>query len=72
LGLLKNKTDVGEARPVDETEVDVVWVVMTGVDGLRRGADDEDDDNPRRAKSILKLDSLERGGSGEEVFRARV
>jgi hypothetical protein len=45
---------------------------MTGVDGLRRGADDEDDDNPRRAKSILKLDSLERGGSGEEVFRARV
>jgi hypothetical protein len=56
---------------VDDIEVEAVFVCGRGEVGLRRGAEEEDEDNPRRAKSRLKLDNRERGGSGDEVFRVR-
>lgn len=40
--------------------------------GLRRGALDDDEDKPRRVKSILKLERRESGGNGEELLRVRV
>jgi hypothetical protein len=40
--------------------------------GLCRGAFDEEDDKPRRVKSILKLERCEREGNGEELLRVRV
>lgn len=61
--------DAGDACPVDDTEVDVVSACMTGEFGLRRGADEEDEDNPSRAKSTLKLDRRESGGKGDELLR---
>ncbi len=39
--------------------------------GLRPGADDDDEDKPSRARSTLKLDSLDNGGNGEELLRLR-
>jgi hypothetical protein len=44
---------------------------MTGVVGLRRGAEDEEEDKPSLAKSTLKLESRDSGGKGEELFRLR-
>lgn len=64
--------EVGETSPGDDTaEVDVVWLCTTGEFGLRRGAEEDEDDRPSRAKSRLKLLSRERGGRGEELFRLR-
>jgi hypothetical protein len=40
--------------------------------GLRRGALDDEEDKPRRVRSMLKLERCERGGNGEELFRVRV
>ena len=37
--------------------------------GLRARADDEDEERQRRARSTLKLDSLDKGGNGDELFR---
>jgi hypothetical protein len=61
--------DVGELCPVVDTEVEVVCVCRAGEFGLRRGAEDDEEDNPRRAKSTLKLDRRESGGKGEELLR---
>jgi hypothetical protein len=40
--------------------------------GLCRGALDEEEDKPRRVKSILKFEGCEREGNGEELLRVRV
>jgi hypothetical protein len=40
--------------------------------GLCRGALDDEEDKPRRVKSILKLERCEKGGNGEELLRVRV
>ena len=67
----KKIAETGDACPVDDRDGDVVCACKTGVVGLRRGAEDEDEDRPSLAKSILKLDSRDSGGSGEELFRLR-
>jgi len=64
--------DAGDACPVDDTDGDVVDVCTTGELGLRRGADEDDEDNPSRARSTLKLDSRVSGGNGEELLRLRL
>ena len=43
----------------------------TEEEGLCRGAEEEDDANPERARSMLKLDSRDSGGSGEDEFLVR-
>ena len=60
-----------EERPADDKAVDVVLVCSTGEQGLLPGADDDDEDNPSRARSTLKLESRDNGGRGEELFRFR-
>lgn len=62
----KYDAEEGDMRP-DEKEVAAVLVNRTG----ERGADDEEEDRPSRARSILKLDSLEIGGKGDEQLRLR-
>lgn len=64
--------DAGEACPVDATDVDVVLVCTAGEFGLRRGPDEEDEDNPSRARSTLKLDRRVSGGNGDELLRLRL
>lgn len=67
-----NDIDAGEACPVVEVaDVNVVLVCTTGELGLRRGADEEDEDSPSRARSTLKLDRRVSGGNGEELLRLR-
>lgn len=56
---------------VDVREVEVVFVCGTEEEGLCRGAEEEDDASPGRARSMLKLDNRDSGGSGEEVFLVR-
>ena len=67
----KKIAETGEACPVEDSDVDVVCVCRTGVVGLRRGAEEEEEDKPSLAKSMLKLDSRDSGGNGEELFRLR-
>lgn len=57
---------------MDEIEVEAVLNCKAGECGLLWGADDEEDDSPSRAKSTLKLESLDSGGKGEELLRIRV
>jgi hypothetical protein len=53
--------------------IEVAVVLVWGKEevGLCRGAEEEEDANPKRAKSRLKLDNRERGGRGEEEFLVR-
>ena len=53
---------------VEEKEVAAVLDIGRGELGLRRGADEEGDDKPKRAKSRLNVDSRLRGGNGDDVF----
>lgn len=62
---------MGALFPGDEYEVAVVWVWRANELGLRRGAEEDEEDKPRRERSTLKLDRRERGGNGEEAFRPR-
>ena len=55
----------------EEKDVVAVLICMFGEVGLLRGADEEEEDNPRRARSTLKLDNRESGGMGDELFRFR-
>ena len=67
----KYDADVGDMRPAEDTDVAVVLVSGFGEVGLPRGAEDEEDDKLRRAISMLKLDSRDNGGKGDELLRLR-
>jgi hypothetical protein len=56
---------------VDAIEVAVVFVFGKVELGLRRGAEDDEDDKPRRARSRLKVENRDSGGNGEELVRFR-
>ena len=58
--------------PATTTNGELGSLVEFGDIGLRRGALDDDDDKPRRVKSMLKLERRESGGNGDELLRVRV
>lgn len=66
---VKYGDDDGDGWLVDAIDVAVVVTFGTVELGLLRGADEDEEDNPRRARSILKLDNRDKGGCGEELVR---